>query len=166
MALFAVISCSTLPSGVVAVSPFQVEKYLGTWYEVARFDHKFERGLSDVTANYSLNSDGTIKVKNRGYSQANKEWSESVGKAKFVDDTNVGMLKVSFFGPFYGGYNVIALDSAYQYAMVSGPNFDYLWILSRQKTIPDEVKISYLENAKMMGFDVSKLLWVEHTKEQ
>jgi len=162
MSFFAFVSCSTIPQGVTAVSPFNVDRYLGKWYEVARFDHKFERGLSNVTALYTRNADGSIKVQNRGFSKDANEWRESVGVAKFVADTNVAKLKVSFFGPFYGGYNVIALDSDYRYAMVSGPNHDYLWILSRQKNVALDIKAKYLKIAEEMGFEVSNLLWVEH----
>ncbi len=161
MSLFTFISCTTIPQGVTAVSPFSVDKYLGKWYEVARFDHKFERGLINVTAVYSFNADGSIKVQNRGFNKESNEWRESVGVAKFVGDTTVAKLKVSFFGPFYGGYNVIALDSDYQYALVSGPNHNYLWILSRHKTITADIKNKYLKIAEDMGFEVSNLLWVE-----
>ncbi len=161
MSLFSFVSCATIPQGVTAVSPFSVDKYLGKWYEVARFDHKFERGLTHVVAEYSLNNDGSIKVLNKGYSSGKNQWRESVGVAKFVGDTNVAMLKVSFFVPFYGGYNVIALDADYQYALVCGPDDSYLWILSRHKTIPDDVKVEYLKIAEKFGFDVSKLMWIE-----
>lgn len=155
-------ACSTIPEGVTAVSPFDINRYTGKWYEIARFDHSFERGLNNVTAEYSLISDGVIRVVNSGYDYENKIWKSAVGKAKFVGDESVGMLKVSFFWLFYSGYNVIALDREYRYAMVSGPGLNYLWILSREKTIPEKVKISYLEKARKMGFDISNFLWIEH----
>lgn len=161
-ALFA--SCASIPKGVTAVTPFEKEKYLGKWYEVARFDFRFERGLNNTTAEYSLNSNGTIKVVNRGYDYEKKEWKEVTGKAKFVRNESIAMLKVSFFGPFYGGYNVIAIDPEYKYVMVSGSNFDYLWILSREKTIPAEIKSLYLEKAEKLGYNVSNLLWIKHDK--
>jgi apolipoprotein D and lipocalin family protein len=161
IALFS--SCSTIPKGVTAVAAFEKEKYLGKWYEIARFDFKFERGLNNTTAEYSLNN-GMIKVVNRGFDYEKKIWKESVGKAKFVGDQNVAMLKVSFFGPFYAGYNVIAIDEEYKYALISGASFDYLWILSREKSIPAEIKASYLEKAQKLGFSVSNLLWIEHDK--
>jgi apolipoprotein D and lipocalin family protein len=162
LALFT--SCSSVPKGVTAVTPFDKERYLGKWYEIARFDFRFERGLNNTTAEYSLNSNGTIKVVNRGYDYEKNRWKESVGKAKFVGDEKVAMLKVSFFGPFYGGYNVMAIDPEYKYALVAGSDVDYLWILSREKTIPAEIKSLYLEKAEKLGFKVSKLLWIEHDK--
>lgn len=155
-------ACATIPKGVVAVTDFDQEKYLGKWYEIARFDFRFEKDLNNTTANYSVNPDGSIRVQNRGYNYVKKEWSESIGKAKFVGDPTVAMLKVSFFGPFYAGYNVIALDADYQYALVSGDDLKYLWILAREKTIPDEIKKSYVDLAESLGFDTSQLIWVEH----
>ena len=111
-------ACSQLPENIEPVTDFDVNRYLGTWYEIARLDHSFERGLQQVTAEYSLRDDGGIKVVNRGFDTQKQEWDEATGKAYFVGDKNIGQLKVSFFGPFYGGYNIIALDEAYQYAMV------------------------------------------------
>jgi apolipoprotein D and lipocalin family protein len=161
-ALVLIKSCRTIPKNVQAVQPFNLNKYLGTWYEMARFDFRFERGLNNVTANYSLNEDGTIKVINRGYDYRARKWKESIGKAKFVSAPDIAMLKVSFFGPFYSGYNVIAIDPDYQYALVCGKNRDYLWILSRQKGIPETIKQDYVQKARGWAFDVSRLLWVEH----
>lgn len=150
----------TPPKGVTPVSPFDANRYLGKWYEIARLDHRFERGKDHVTATYAQRNDGGISVLNRGYDPVKKQWSESDGKAYFTGNPNIAALKVSFFGPFYGGYNVIALDDDYQYALVSGPNRDYLWILSRQPKIPDSVKQDYLTTAKRLGFAVDKLIWV------
>lgn len=159
-------SCGSypVPEGAVPVKPFDKERYLGTWYEVARFDFRFERNLNNTTAQYSLNDDGSIRVVNRGFNYVKGQWKESVGKARFVASPDEARLKVSFFGPFYGGYNVIALDSEYQYALIAGSSLDYIWILSRTKTIPDAVKESYLKQARELGFDVEKLIWVEHTR--
>lgn len=157
-------SCATIPKGVNAVTPFEKEKYLGKWYEIARFDFKFERGLNNTTAEYSLREDGKIKVLNKGYNYEEKTWQEAIGKAKFVGDDNVAMLKVSFFGPFYSGYNVIAMDDNYKYALISGANLNYLWILSREKTIPENIKKEYLKIAKGYGFNISNLLWIEHNE--
>ncbi len=161
---FSFLSCSTIPKGVVAVSPFDETRYLGKWYEIARFDFRFERNLNNTTAEYSKNENGTIKVVNRGYDTLKLEWKQAVGKAKFAGDKNTAMLKVSFFGPFYGGYNVIALDENYKYALVSGASLEYLWILAREATIPEEVKAKYLEIAQKAGFNTSELIWVEHNK--
>jgi len=157
-------SCSTIPKGVKAVSSFELNRYLGKWYEIARFDFRFERGLNNTTAEYSLRSDGKVKVLNRGFDYEKKTWKEAIGKAKFAGEENIAMLKVSFFGPFYSGYNVIALDADYKYALVAGKNFDYLWILSREKTMPENIKNEYVELAKSLGFNVSEFLWIEHNQ--
>lgn len=155
-------ACSSIPEGATAVSPFNKEKYLGKWYEIARFDYRFEKDLKNVTAEYSLKDNGKIKVVNRGYNYVKQKWEEAIGKAKFAKDENTGMLKVSFFGPFYSGYNVISLQGDYQYALIAGSSLDYLWILSRSKTIPNKVKGEFLEKAKSIGYNINKLLWVKH----
>lgn len=152
---------NTIPKGVQAVTPFSVQKYLGTWYEIARFDFYFEHGLSKTTANYSMNGDGSVKVLNRGYAAARGKWKEATGKAKFVGSTDVAMLKVSFFGPFYAGYNVVAIDDRYRYALVIGRNLNYMWLLSREKNMPQEVSDRYIALAQKIGFDTSRLIWVE-----
>ena len=154
-------SCRSIPKGAVAVKPFNIKKYLGTWYEIARFDFRFERNLNNTTAEYSLNDDGTVKAINRGYNYKTRKWKQAVGKAKFVSDPEEAKLKVSFFGPFYGGYNVLAVDSEYKYALVAGQNLKYLWLLSREKTIPEGIKENYLRIAKGLGYDIAKLIWVE-----
>lgn len=152
-------SCATIPQGVVAVKPFDKEKYLGRWYEIARFDFRFERDLNNVTANYSIKPDGTIKVENRGFNYVTKEWKTAVGKAKSAGNPDEAKLKVSFFGPFYAGYNVVAIDDQYKYALVAGQNLNYLWLLSRETTMPENVKESYLKIARDAGYDVSALVW-------
>lgn len=162
--MFTFLSCSTIPKGITAVTPFDKEKYLGKWYEIARIDFKYEKDLNNTTAEYTLNANGSIKVDNKGYNIKTGEWKQAIGKAKFAGDENIGMLKVSFFGPFYSGYNVIALDSGYKYALIAGANFKYLWILSRETTIPNEIKNKYLNIAKDFGYDISKLIWIKHDK--
>lgn len=157
-------SCKTIPKGAVAVQPFDKEKYLGKWYEIARLDFRFERNLNNTTANYSLNKDGTIRVVNRGFNYKKGEWKEAAGKAKFVSAANEAKLKVSFFGPFYSGYNVIAIDPAYQYALVAGEDLKYLWLLSREKTMPEKVKQDYLKLARDVGYNTSELVWVKHNE--
>ncbi|PWQ96832.1 lipocalin family protein [Leucothrix arctica] len=155
-------ACTGMPAGVAPVKDFELNRYLGKWYEVARLDHSFERGLEQVSAEYSLNPNGSVKVVNRGYSTTKNKWSEAVGKAKFVQDPTTGYLKVSFFGPFYGSYVVFDLDKeGYEYAFVSGPDLSYLWLLSRNKTVSPEVKASFLKQAKEIGFDTSKLIFVK-----
>lgn len=159
-------SCATIPKGAVAVKPFDKEKYLGKWYEIARKDFKFERNLSNTTAEYSLNENGTIKVNNQGYNTIKGEWKQAIGKAKFVGEENTAMLKVSFFGPFYSGYNVLAIDDEYKYALIAGESTKYLWILSREVNIPEEIKNKYLKIAKEIGYNTDDLVWVEHDKQQ
>lgn len=156
-------ACRSVPKGVQPVTAFNKEKYLGTWYEIARFDYKFERGLDNVSATYTQNASGKIRVENRGYNSVTGKWEVAVGKAKPAGDATVGALKVSFFGPFYSGYNVIAIDKDYKYALVAGKSRDYLWFLSREKTMPEEVKSDYLEKAQALGFDTTKLLWIQQT---
>lgn len=154
-------SCASIPEGITPVEDFSLESYLGTWYEIARFDFRFEKDLSHVTATYSLNEDGTVKVVNTGYNTKKDKWQEALGKAHFRGDNTVGALEVSFFGPFYTGYNVLKIDQEYTTALVGGKNFDYLWILSRTPEISEEVKQEYLEYAQALGYDVSNLVWVE-----
>lgn len=155
-------SRKTSPVKAEAVSPFDVKRYLGKWFEIARFDYRFERNMNNVTAVYSPAEDGEIRVVNRGFHTKNREWKQAEGKAKFVGAEDEARLKVSFFGPFYSGYNVVAIDEAYRYALVTGENLNYLWILSREKTIPEDVKARYLERAEAIGYDTGKLIWVKH----
>lgn len=149
------------------VQSVDAKQYLGTWYEIARLDHSFERGLEQVSANYSMQDDGSIKVVNRGFNTENKEWKEAIGKAKFVDAANAdgtrtGRLKVSFFGPFYGAYNIIALEKPnYNYALISGGQ-EYLWILSRTPQMDETVKQELVGKAKSLGYATDKLIYVKH----
>ena len=153
-----------MPEKVQPVSEFQLDRYLGKWFEIARLDHSFERGLNQVTAEYSMRDDGGVKVLNRGFSSAKGEWKESEGRAYFVDDETVGYLKVSFFGPFYGSYIVFELDQVdYQYALVAGPDTGYLWILSRTPTISNELLEKLLQKARDCGFDTTELIMVEQS---
>lgn len=165
LGIFAFNACATIPKGAVAVKPFDKNRYLGKWYEIARFDFRFERNLNNTTATYSLNSNGTIKVVNRGFDYVKNNWKQAEGKAKFVGASDLAMLKVSFFGPFYGGYNVIALDDDYQYALIAGSSLKYLWLLSRTTSIPDSVKNEFLQKAEAIGFNTQNLIWVAHEKE-
>jgi apolipoprotein D and lipocalin family protein len=157
-------ACTGIPDGVEAVTDFQLERYLGTWYEIARLDHTFERGLTRVTAEYARRSDGGISVTNRGYDGALGEWREARGKAYFLGNPATGSLKVSFFGPFYGGYHVIALDSeGYQWAMVAGPSRSYLWVLARDAVVPDETFNRLVARAAELGFPTENLIFVDHS---
>lgn len=156
-------SCSPkIPKGATAIQNFNAEKYLGKWYEVARFDYRFEKNLNNVTAEYSKKSNGNIKVDNRGFDYVKNKWKQSEGEAKFVNQPSEARLKVSFFKPIWAGYNVIDLDENYKYALVAGDNLDYLWILSREKTIPESFKQRFLAKANALGYKTEELIWVKH----
>jgi len=161
--LFALLlsGCGQKPEGAKTITDFNLQKYTGLWYEIARLDHRFERGLSKVTAEYAVRTDGKIAVHNKGYNDKEGKWESATGKARPASEPNIGELEVSFFGPFYSGYNIIALDSDYQYALVAGENLKYLWILARQPSIPDDIRSRYLEIAKKVGYKVAELIWVK-----
>ena len=159
------VACTSPPEGVTPVTPFDVTRYAGKWFEVARLDHSFERGLTDVSASYRLLPDGSVEVINRGFAADKGEWKQADGKALFTGDANRASLKVSFFGPFYGGYHVIALDQqGYRWSMVIGPNRDYLWILARDRQLPASVREQLVNQARELGVAVDKLIWVEQTR--
>ena len=162
LALALLAGCAQVPDGVQAVNGFDAERYLGRWYEVARLDHSFERGLDNISATYTSRDDGGIDVLNRGYDRAEGQWREARGKARFVGPRDVAMLEVSFFGPFYGGYNVVALDPDYQLSLVAGPTRKYLWILARRPDPPREAVDRLVQRAGELGFDTSALIWVRH----
>lgn len=159
-------ACSTAPpEGLRPVTSFDINRYLGRWYEIARLDHSFERDMSDVSATYQLQDDGSVKVINRGYDTQRQAWKEAIGRALFMGDSSTGSLKVSFFGPFYGGYHVIALDQEnYRWSLVAGPDRDYLWILARDRTLPAEVRERLLSQARELGFATDKLIWVDQKR--
>ncbi|GIU46290.1 hypothetical protein TUM4438_21720 [Shewanella sairae] len=164
MSLLFLSACTSLPSGIEPVKGFELPRYLGTWYEVARLDHSFERGLNQVTATYSMKDDGGVKVINRGFSTAEQSWDEAEGKAYFVDSPDIGHLKVSFFGPFYGAYVVYELDyQDYQYAFITSYNRDYLWFLSRTPTVDDALKQQFIEQANKLGFATEQIIWVKQS---
>ncbi|TAA47383.1 lipocalin family protein [Corallincola spongiicola] len=153
--------CLGIPEGVVPVQGVDTDRYLGKWYEIARLDHSFERGMSQVSAEYSLRDDGGIRVINRGFKAADDEWREAEGRAYFVAQPDEGYLKVSFFGPFYGSYVIFELDKAdYQYAFVAGNSREYLWLLARTPEISDELKAEFVHQATELGFATDELIWV------
>ena len=162
LVLLAIVGCTGIPDGIEPVDEFDLDRYLGTWYEIARLDHRFERGLSNVTASYTLRDDGGVRVVNRGFRDEDDEWDEAEGKAYFVGEPNVGRLKVSFFGPFYGAYNVFALGDDYEYSLVAGPNRSYLWILAREPRLPQAALDAALASAQAAGYDTSELIFVRH----
>ncbi|MEJ2647779.1 MAG: lipocalin family protein [Sedimentisphaerales bacterium] len=159
---FLLSGCAGIPSGVKPVHNFDVERYLGTWYEIARLDHSFERGLINVSATYSARDDGGIDVLNKGFDQKSGEWKQIKGKAYFVKDRKTGRLKVTFFWPFYGGYNIISLDEEnYSYALVCGPTRSYLWILARDKTLAQPVVDNLVQTADKLDFKTENLIFVQ-----
>lgn len=163
LSLMVLTACTGIPQGIPAITGFELNRYLGTWYEIARLDHSFERGLSDIKAEYSLQADGSVKVLNSGYDAIEGERRFAEGKAYFVGQTDVGQLKVSFFGPFYAAYNIIALDkTAYGYAMITGPNRDYLWILARSPDIDQQSLKQLIAKANSLGFDTGMLIFDHH----
>ena len=151
-----------IPDYVELIDGFDVQQYMGKWYEIARLDFKYEKDLSHVSATYFLNKKGMIEVFNRGYNYKEKKWKEAQGKATFNDQKDKSALKVSFFGPFYSGYNVVMMDPDYETALVFGEKHDYMWILSRNKTIPEHVKQKFLDYAQQKGYNISQLVWTNH----
>jgi apolipoprotein D and lipocalin family protein len=155
-------ACTSVPEGIQPVNNFELPRYLGKWYEIARFDHSFEEGLEQVTADYSMRDDGGVKVLNRGFSPEKGQWDEAEGKAYFVKNSDVGHLKVSFFGPFYASYVIFLLDKTdYNYAVITGPNRDYLWILARNPQLSTDVQTAVLQKARDAGFQTERLIWVK-----
>ncbi len=160
-----IISAKSPDQTIKSTFEFKLDKYLGTWYEIARFDHSFERGLEGATANYSLMDNGKIKVVNSGYKNGfNGKLNTAIGKAKLASPNTPRNLKVSFFLFFYSPYNILELDENYQYALIGSNSSKYLWILSRTPEIDDKLYNSILEKATKRGYDVSKLIKVKHKK--
>lgn len=156
--------CTSKPEGIEPIQNFELKPYLGKWFEIARLDHSFERGLSNVTAEYELREDGGVTVINRGYSQEEQSWKQAEGKAYFVDEPSTGHLKVSFFGPFYSSYIIFELGEDYDYAFISGYNRDYLWLLSRQPQVDSATLERFKQVARDKGFAVDELILVDQTQ--
>jgi apolipoprotein D and lipocalin family protein len=154
--------CVGIPKGVAPVDNFELDRYLGRWYEIARLDHSFERGLSRVTADYSLREDGGVRVINRGWSAAKGKWQQAEGRAYFVKGPELGYLKVSFFGPFYGAYVIFELDRDYRYALVCGPDRSYLWLLAREPEIDPKLRADLIARVAALGFATERLIMVDH----
>jgi apolipoprotein D and lipocalin family protein len=159
LAALAAAGCAGAPEPLPVVERVDLDRYLGTWYEIARLDHSFERGLTDVSASSSRRPDGGVDVLNRGYDAAKGQWKEARGRAYFLDSPEVGSLKVSFFGPFYGGYHVFALDPDYRWALVAGYDHDYLWILARERELPPDVLEDLSARARTAGFATDTLIF-------
>lgn len=159
--LLVLTGCVGIPDGIEPVRDFEARRYLGKWYEIARLDHSFERGLERVTATYSTRKDGGIKVINRGFDTSSKTWDDAEGKAYFVEDDNRGYLKVSFFGPFYGSYIIFDLGRDYEYALVTSYDRSYLWLLSRTPTIDKAFQNDLVSRIAELGFDTQELIFVK-----
>lgn len=157
--LLAMLGCRALAADVdnSVAGSLNLDRYLGDWYEIARFDHKFERGILFSKANYKLREDGKVQVTNSGLKNGKAKVSK--GKAKLTDQPRV--LQVSFFGPFYGDYRIMLLDADYQWVLVGCSSDKYLWILSRTPRLSDEVRQTILAEATRRGYDIKKLIWVE-----
>ncbi len=151
--------CIKVPEGLSVVEGFELERYLGTWHEIARIDNSFEKGFSSVAASYSLNDDGSVNVLNKGYDEEDGEWKETRGKAKFVGDPSKGELKVSFFGPFYSSYNIIDLDREnYSWAIVCGYKKSLFWILGREPVMESDLYQQLVQRSEALGFDTTALV--------
>ena len=156
-------ACTGIAENISPVENFELDRYLGKWYEIARLDHSFERGLEKIAAEYSLRDDGGVRVLNRGFSTTKNAWEEAEGKAYFVGSADTGHLKVSFFGPFYGSYVIFELEQEnYQYAFITSYKKSYLWLLARDTSVPNSVRDRFLRLAKEKGFDVDSLIYVQH----
>ena len=153
---------STLKVDNAPVAALDLSRYLGEWYEIARFDHSFERGVEQAKAKYSLKDDGTIEVVNSGIK--NGKPKTAVGKGKKTDTP--GLLRVSFFGPFYADYRVMLIDKDYSLALVGSGSADYLWILSRTPGLPETAKSELLAEARRRGYDTGELIWVRQGKDE
>lgn len=158
-------ACVRVPDGIEPVRPFDLDRYLGTWYEIARLDHRFERGLDNVSALYERNADGSVRVINRGYARATGEWEEAVGKASLAGAADEAYLKVSFFGPFYAAYVVFELEREnYRYAFVTSSDRSYLWLLSRTPVVSAAVLAEFRAQATALGFKLDELIIVDQSR--
>ncbi|HSG61421.1 MAG TPA: lipocalin family protein [Pseudomonadales bacterium] len=162
--VFMLSACVGVPEGITPVAQFERDRYMGTWYEIARLDNRFEEGMSQVTANYRVNEDGSVRVLNRGYIDAEDRWAEAEGVAKFVDQNDVGHLKVSFFGPFYSSYIVYELADDYSYSFVTSRDKDYLWFLARTPEVDEALKQHFVERARTLGFAHNDILFIDQSQ--
>ena len=161
--LLSLTGCLGMPEKVTPVQSFELNRYLGKWYEIARLDHSFERGMEQVSAEYTLKENGKVAVLNRGFVTKTGQWKDAEGKAYFVNKENEGYLKVSFFGPFYGSYVIFELEPKnYDYAFVSGPDTSYLWLLARKPNIAPEIIERFKTRANELGFKTENLIFVKH----
>ncbi len=163
LSIFCLSSCTGIPEGIQPISNFELSQYLGRWYEIARLDHSFEKGMQQVTATYEMREDGGVRVLNKGFLTEENIWDQAEGKAYFVNSENIGHLKVSFFGPFYGSYIIFELGENYEYAFVTSTNKSFLWLLSREPVIEQELQQRFINTVATLGYDTEALIWVDNT---
>jgi apolipoprotein D and lipocalin family protein len=150
-----------IPAAAI-VDPFDKDRYLGKWNEVARMPNIIEKDLRDLSEEYSLNDDGTIKVITRAFNRVKNKPVEATGTIKFKGSDTRGRLEVAYFLPVYLDYNILDIDDHYQYALVSGSGTKYLWLLSRESSMPEEMKQRFLIKAMGLGFEISNLEWMDY----
>lgn len=163
LALLVLAGCKSTKD-LAVVSDFSPERYMGVWYEAARYPHRFEKGMSSVSATYTLNEDGTVKVLNRGFLDEEAKWEEIEGVARPKGRSDIGWLKVSFFKPFYASYKIVYLDDDYSRAIIAGPTYGYLWILSRSPNLPDNELETLIQRTEQMGYERKKIIVVDQSK--
>jgi apolipoprotein D and lipocalin family protein len=144
------------------VDPFDIDRYMGLWHEVARLPNRIEKNLRNLTEDYALNADGTMTVVTRAFNKEKNKPVEATGKIKFKGADTRGELEVAYFLPVYLNYNLLDIDDNYQYALVSGSGLDYLWLLSREHSMPEEMKQRFLQKAMGLGFEISQLEWMDY----
>jgi apolipoprotein D and lipocalin family protein len=163
LSAFSLTACTGIPEGIQPISNFELPQYLGRWYEIARLDHSFEKGMQQVTATYEMREDGGVRVLNEGFLTGKNAWDQAEGKAYFVESENIGHLKVSFFGPFYGSYIIFELGESYEYAFVTSTNKSFLWLLSREPVIEQELQQRFINTVATLGYDIEALIWVDQS---
>ncbi len=163
LSIFCLTACTGIPAGIQPISNFELPQYLGRWYEIARLDHSFEKGMQQVTATYEMREDGGVRVLNEGFLGEKNTWDQAEGKAYFVNTQDIGHLKVSFFGPFYGSYIIFGLGENYEYAFVTSTNKSFLWLLSREPVIGQELRQHFINTVTTLGYDTDALIWVDQT---
>ncbi|AMR30407.1 hypothetical protein A0256_02720 [Mucilaginibacter sp. PAMC 26640] len=157
--IYSLVHKDNLPKGATAVTPFDLDRFMGKWYEFARLPNKVERNLADLTEEYIKQPNGSIKVITSACNLKTGKWTEVTGTLKPAGPEDTGMLKVSYFKPVYFAYNILDVDDDYQYALVSGSRIDTLWILSRGTTIPNDIKARFLYKAASIGFAIDRIEW-------
>lgn len=154
----------TIPRKAVAINPFEIDRFLGKWYEVARLDYKFDRNIMNTSVDFSLKPNGNLRVVKRWYNYYKKRKEINIGMAKFAGPIYEAKMLLSFRKPLYFGYNVIGIDEDYKYALVVGEDLRHLWLLSREHTIPEDIRRAFIHKASLIGYDISKLIWVDQNE--